>query len=117
MKISNDEAVRASAINPITAAIRQPHTPVPTVTKAAGPGAGPAAHIELSAQAQALSAATTASAKTEAAAYLPAVNAAPDIRTSLVDKLKAQVESGTYHVSGADIADQIVRRAQADKIQ
>ena len=56
-------------------------------------------------------------AKTEAATYLPAVNAAPDTRVALVDKLKAQVESGTYHVSSADIADQIVRRAQADIIQ
>ncbi len=111
MKITNGEAIRASSVESVAAAnLRtQPATPA---AKTAGPGAGPAAQIELSAQAKALSA-----AKTEAAGYLPAVHAAPDIRTSLVDKLKAQVESGTYHVSSADIADQIVRRAQADKIQ
>ena len=112
MKISNDEAVRASSsINPIAAANLRAQPTAPAA-KTAGPGAGPAAQIEISDQAKALSA-----AKTEAASYLPAVNAAPDIRTSLVDKLKAQVESGTYHVSSADIADQIVRRAQADSVQ
>lgn len=111
MKITNDEAVRASSIDSIAAA-NQRTQPAAPVTKTAGLGAGPAAQIELSAQAKALSA-----AKTEVATYLPAVNAAPDVRTSLVDKLKAQVESGTYHVSSADIADQIVRRTQADKIQ
>ena len=116
MKITNDEAVRAGSIESVAAANLRTQPAAP-VAKTAGPGAGPAAHIELSAQAQALSAAKTSAAKTEAVSYLPAVNAAPDVRTSLVDKLKAQVESGTYHVSSADIADQIVRRAQADKIQ
>ena len=111
MKITNDEAVRASSVDLIAAANLRTQPAAP-VTKTAAPGAGPAAQIELSDRAKALSA-----AKIEAASYLPAVNAAPDVRTSLVDKLKAQVESGTYHVSSADIADQIVRRAQADKIQ
>ena len=110
MKISNDEAVRASSINPVAAPV--PDQPAVPAAKTAVPGAGPAAQIEISDRAKALSA-----AKTEAASYLPAVSAAPDIRTSLVDKLKAQVESGTYHVSSADIADQIVRRAQADQVQ
>ncbi len=110
MKITNDEAIRASSIDPISLPKLQPHTPKPGTT--AAPGAGPAAQIEISAQAKALGA-----AKTEAAGYLPAVHAAPDIRTALVDKLKAQVDSGTYHVASADIADQIVRRSQADKIQ
>ena len=110
MKITNDEAIRASSIDPISLPKLQPHTPRTTVATA--PGAGPAAQIEISAQAKALGA-----AKTEAASYLPAVAATPDIRTDLVSKLKAQVDSGTYHVSSADIADQIVRRAQADKIQ
>lgn len=111
MKITNDEAIRAAGITPAAAVSPRPAAATPAA-KAAAPGAGPAAQVELSAQAQALSA-----AKTEAASHLPAVSAAPDIRTSLVDKLKAQVESGTYRVSSADIADQIVRRAQADTIQ
>jgi len=111
MKITNDEATRAAKIDPISLPKLQPHTPRPTAVTAA-PGAGPAAHVEISAQAKALGA-----AKTEAASYLPAVHAAPEVRTALVDKLKAQVESGTYHVPSADIADQIVRRAQADRLQ
>ena len=112
MKISNDEAVRAStSIDPIAAAKSSTQTSAPAAA-ANTPGSGPAAKIELSDQAKALSA-----AKTQAANYLPAVNAAPETRVDLVSKLKAQVESGTYHVSSADIADQIVRRAQADKIQ
>jgi anti-sigma28 factor (negative regulator of flagellin synthesis) len=110
MKITNDEAIRARSIDPISAPKLQPHTPNPTVQ--AAPGAGPAAQVEISAQAKALGA-----AKTEAASYLPAVHAAPDTRTDLVSKLKTQVDSGAYHVASADIADQIVRRAQADKIQ
>ena len=111
MKITNDEAIRAAGVAPVAAVNSRTAAATPAA-KSAAPGAGPAAQVELSAQAQALTA-----AKTEAASYLPAVNAAPDIRTSLVDKLKAQVESGTYHVSSADIADQIVRRTQADTIQ
>ena len=110
MKITNDEAIRATSIDPVSLPKLQPHTPKPATPVA--PGAGPAAQIEISAQAKALGA-----AKTEASSYLPAVHAAPDIRTDLVSKLKTQVDSGTYHVASADIADQIVRRAQADKIQ
>ena len=109
MKITNDEAIRATSIDPISLPKLQPQTPQPA--KTAAPGAGPAAQVEISAQAKALGA-----AKTEAAGYLPAVHAAPDIRTDLVSKLKAQVDSGAYHVSSADIADQMVRRAQADTI-
>ncbi|MGI4791781.1 MAG: flagellar biosynthesis anti-sigma factor FlgM [Janthinobacterium lividum] len=113
MKISNDEAVRASSsIDPVAAAKLGSQTPASTIAKSTAPGTGPAAQIELSAQAKALTA-----AKTEAASYVSAVNAAPDTRDTLVSKLKAQVDNGTYHVSSADIADQIVRRAQADRIQ
>jgi anti-sigma28 factor (negative regulator of flagellin synthesis) len=112
MKITNDEAVRAtSSIDPVAAGALRAQSPA-LAAKTAGPGAGPAAQIEISDDAKALSA-----AKTEAASYVPAVNASPDTRVDLVSKLKAQVDSGTYHVSSADIADQIVRRAQADKIQ
>ncbi len=38
----------------------------------------------------------------------------PDVRESRVQALKAQVESGTYNVSGEDIADLIIRRTLAD---
>ena len=38
----------------------------------------------------------------------------PDMRAARVRALKAQVENGTYHVSGEDIADLIIRRLLAD---
>ena len=107
MKISSEESLRAGRIEPIT-----PAQSGAVKTPVAAPGNGPAAQVELSAQAQALSA-----AKAEAAHYLPAVQAAPETRDDLVSRLKSQVESGSYHVSGADIADQIVRRATADSVR
>ncbi len=108
MKISSEESVRAGRIEPITPA----QSGAVKTPPAATPGSGPAAQVELSAQAQALSA-----AKAQAAQYLPAVQSAPETRTDLVSRLKAQVESGSYHVSGADIADQMVRRATADSVR
>ena len=38
----------------------------------------------------------------------------PDVRADRVAELKAQVENGTYHVSGEDIADLMIRRTLAD---
>ncbi len=108
MKISSEESQRAGRIEPITPAGAGAVKAQPAAT----PGSGPAASVELSAQAQALSA-----AKAEATRYLPAVQSAPETRDDLVSRLKAQVEGGTYHVSGADIADQLVRRVQADNIR
>ena len=109
MKISSDEAVRASSsIDPIAPA----KLPFQQTAPAATPGAGPAAKIEISDQAKALTA-----AKAEAAGYLPAVHAAPETRDGLVASLKTKVESGSYHVASTDIADQILRRAQADNIK
>lgn len=42
------------------------------------------------------------------------INQLPDVRADRVSALKAQIENGTYHVSGEDIADLIIRRALAD---
>lgn len=108
MKISSEESQRAERIQPVAPAQSGTVKPQPP----AAPGQGPAAQVELSAQAQA-----RAATKAEAAQYLPAVNAAPETRDDLVSRLKAQVESGNYHVSSADIADQIVRRAKADSVR
>jgi len=112
MKISNDESTRASQVAPAQPPVSldslQPHA---TGHKGV-PVSTPAAHIEISAQAQALSA-----SKAEAAHYLPAVQAAPETRDALVTSLKAQVEGGTYHVKGTDIAEQILRRSAADRLQ
>jgi negative regulator of flagellin synthesis FlgM len=103
MKISNLESLRASQ----TDAVSRPMgvtgaSPIPS--GASGQVGTPAAQVELSSQAQVL-----ASAKA-------AVEAAPDTRDDLVAKLKAQIDGGTYQVSGKDIADQMLRRAQADRI-
>lgn len=38
----------------------------------------------------------------------------PDTRADRVQELKAQVENGTYQISGNDVADLIIRRALAD---
>ena len=103
MQISNNETLRANQIGAVT-----PATGVAGRAPAQTPAteaAMPAAQVELSAQAQAL-----ASAKA-------AVDAAPDTRDDLVAKLKSQVDAGTYTVSGKDIAEQMLRRAQADRLR
>jgi flagellar biosynthesis anti-sigma factor FlgM len=41
----------------------------------------------------------------------------PDIRMELVESLKKAVEDGTYNVSGADIAEMMIRRRAADRIR
>ena len=42
------------------------------------------------------------------------LNQVPDVRAARVQALKAQIENGTYHVSGEDIADLMIRRTLAD---
>lgn len=42
------------------------------------------------------------------------VNELPDVREDRVQALKAQIDSGNYHVSGEEIADLIIRRTLAD---
>jgi negative regulator of flagellin synthesis FlgM len=42
------------------------------------------------------------------------INQLPDVREDRVQALKAQIEGGTYRVSGEDIADLIIRRVLAD---
>ena len=42
------------------------------------------------------------------------VNELPEVREDRVQALKAQIESGSYQVSGEDIADLIIRRTLAD---
>ena len=41
----------------------------------------------------------------------------PDIREQIVASLKERIESGTYHVSGEQIAEMMVRRALADRMR
>jgi len=112
MKISNDDSIRTSPTTPIqptalpgqSESNQTPYSSTQTPT--------PAAQVELSAEAKALSA-----SKAEAAQYLAAVKAVPETRDDLVNKLKTQVESGSYHVTGTDIAEKILQRAAAERQQ
>jgi negative regulator of flagellin synthesis FlgM len=105
MKISNQESLNASQIGSVTPAsgiAGSAQMPAQTQDSAV---ATPAAEVQLSSQAQAL-----ASAKA-------AVDAAPDTRDDLVANLKSQIDAGTYSVSGKDIAEQMLRRVQADNLR
>lgn len=104
MKISDNESLRAGQIGAIskTTGIAGNAATADDIQSVA---ATPAAQVELSAQAQAL-----ASAKS-------AVEATSDTRDDLVAKLKSQIDAGTYQVSGKDIAEQMLRRAQADQLR
>lgn len=46
-----------------------------------------------------------------------AISNTPDIREDIVNELKAKIESGQYNVSGADIAEMMIRRMKADSIR
>lgn len=41
----------------------------------------------------------------------------PETREQIVASLKERIESGTYHVSGEQIAEMMVRRALADRMR
>ena len=104
MKISDVESTRAGQI----VGVNRPQ-PVAGNSDAqpnlGSSGGAPAAAVELSQSAQTINLARQA------------VDAVPDTRDELVSRIKSQVDSGTYHVSGSDIADQMFRRAQADSLR
>ncbi|ADD69234.1 Anti-sigma-28 factor FlgM family protein [Denitrovibrio acetiphilus DSM 12809] len=49
-----------------------------------------------------------------AASITEAVKSSPEVRTELVQELKAKIESGQYNVSGRDIAEKLVQTAVDD---
>ncbi len=109
MKISNDESLRAGRIEPIAPAQSG------GVKTAAGNDAGtrpggPGGAVRPGAGAGGVQ-------SRSGALSCPPSRPRRKRATTLVARLKTQVDSGSYHVSGADIADQIVRRAKADSIQ
>ena len=65
----------------------------------------PAASVELSGKAKDIQKARQA------------VQQTPEVRDNLVNNLKSRIESGTYQVSGSDIADLMIRRSYADQIR
>lgn len=53
----------------------------------------------------------------EVARVVEMVKNAPEAREDIVMELKERIEKGEYHVSGEDIADMMIRRAQADRVR
>jgi negative regulator of flagellin synthesis FlgM len=104
MKILHEEAVNATRIGQVTGAQDVQNQAALPVQATALPASAesPAATVSFSAQAQEIAKATAA------------VAAAPEIRTNLVNSLKARIDKGEYNVSGADIADMMMRRHDAD---
>ena len=53
----------------------------------------------------------------EVQAARQAVQAAPEVRTELVARIRAELEAGTYQVSGRDVARKMLARALADQLR
>lgn len=46
-----------------------------------------------------------------------ALSHVPDVREQIVASLKERIESGTYQISGEQIAEMMIRRSLADRIR
>jgi negative regulator of flagellin synthesis FlgM len=103
MKISMEEVGRALQIQSIIEAAGK--RPDGNGGSTAVEGHAPASSVEVSGKAQ------------EIQRVKKLVDNTPDVREELVQSLKERIENGTYNVSGADIADLIVRRSFADRIR
>jgi negative regulator of flagellin synthesis FlgM len=101
MKISVEEVSRLLAVAPSERGTRTSSAVVTSAQSETSIGRE-AAFVEVSASAQ------------EVQQIKRLVNQLPDVREDRVRALKAQIESGTYHVSGEDIADLMIRRTLAD---
>jgi len=53
----------------------------------------------------------------EVARVVEMVKAAPDVREDIVMKLKERIEKGEYKVDSTEIAEMMMRRAQADRVR
>ena len=103
MKISLEEVdriLRSQATSPAA----------PKVANGNGNGNGshaaaPAASVEISQSAQ------------DIARVRQIVEQTPDVREDLVASLRERISKGEYHVSSAEIADLMLRRAVADTIR
>ncbi len=103
MKISNEEVSRLLAYAPQGRNNDRNTTATTTTTTGLGNiHILPAADVKVS------------SAARDVQLAKKAISALPDVRADRVSALKAQIENGTYKVSGEDIADLIIRRTLAD---
>ena len=99
MKISEQEVTRLLSVSPLE---RLGFTSSAIANDRGESISRPAAQVEISSTAQ------------DIQRVKQVINNLPDVRADRVQALKAQVENGTYNVSGMDIADLIIRRALAD---
>lgn len=103
MKISVDEVARIQAM----ASVRRPNgsSTNGNGTDGVGNGHTPAASVEISARSQ------------EIQQIKKIISSLPEERDDLVATLSQRVQSGSYQVSGSDIADLMMRRAIADQVR
>src|SRR5690606_4619495 len=52
----------------------------------------------------------------EVQAAFKAIAETPDVRADLVARLKAEIEAGTYHVTGREVARKMLARSLADRL-
>ncbi len=101
MKITNQEALRATQIG----SVQSTNTTSATSGNAQTNDATPAATVSFSSAAQ------------DIATAKAAIDNVPAGREQFVNSLKQQVEAGTYNVSSSNIADMMLRRASADSVK
>jgi negative regulator of flagellin synthesis FlgM len=102
MKISTEEVTRLMALMPSERSNNQPQTVLNSPSQNASSLYRKAAEVDLSLEAM------------EMQQVKKWVDQVPDVREARVRELKAQIDAGTYHVSGEDIADLMIRRVLAD---
>lgn len=105
MRISGEQSNLAANVGPVHGISAPASTSNAGQTSSDSSAVSSAATVSFSSRAQEL-----ANAK-------KAVASAPDTRDDLVQSLKTKVESGTYKVSGSDIAEMMFRRHAADNIK
>lgn len=105
MRISGDEYLRAalSSAQSVRRASRAFENSNVTTARVAQP-APAAAQVEFSTEAR------------EAQRVAEAARKAPDVRDDIVAELKQKIENGSYHVSGEQIGEMMIRRMLADRI-
>ncbi len=103
MKISVDEVARIQALAHVQRS--NGASTNGNGTDGVGNGHTPAASVEISARSQ------------EIQQIKKIISILPEERNDLVASLSQRVKSGSYHVSGSDIADLMMRRAIADRVR
>lgn len=103
MKISEQEVSRLLAVSPLERlGFTSSNSVADRGVSVSSSVSSPAAQVDISSTAQ------------EIQRVKQLINRLPDVREDRVQALKAQIDQGTYNVSGQDIADLIIRRALAD---